>query len=418
MIVVVGVSHRTAPVAVREQLAVTADELEATDRDLADRFGAAVVLSTCNRTEIYVHCQRSDDGPGAIAHHFVARKGFQLAGGEHPMFALVEGEAVRHLLRVACGVDSMILGEAQILGQVREAFTVATEVQAIDPVISRLFHAAITTGRRARAQTSIGRYAVSISTAAVDLLRKELGGLEGRSVLIVSAGQAGKLAARALRATGARLTIVSRTMDRAEALAGSVGGVVVPWEELPAALTAADGAVCATGAADPPLTAPLVRAALAGRGGRRLVLVDIAVPRDVEVGVHRLPGVRLFDIDDLNRVSEANVQLREREVARVEAIVEREAARYAGWLHAREVVPTIAALRQRAEAIRRAELEQTLARISGLSEEDRQRIEALTTAIVKKMLHLPIVRLKDQERGRQLVSSVHTLFDLPPVEGA
>lgn len=409
---VVGVSHRTAPVEVRERFAVGAAELPALLAELRTRFGAAVVLSTCNRTEVYT----SGGGPREPA--TVVRLLSQNRGVPHEryrdvFFALEHQEAVRHLFRVACGIDSMVLGEVEILGQVRAALAAATEAGSLDAVTSRLFHAALAVGRRARSETDISRHAASVSSTSVALARQVLGDLSSHSVLVVSAGQAGKLVAKTLVSAGvSRVRVTNRNPARALEVAAELGGAAVPFERLAEAVAESDIVITSTGAPSFLIGAEMVRPAAAARNGRPLVLIDLAVPRDVDPAVRELPQVRLFDIDDLEAAARSNLQRREREVGRVEAVIEEEVERFARWWDSLDVVPTIAALRQRAEQTRRAELARSLARLPRLTAEERQRVEALTRALMKKLLHDPISRLRDPALGRSYTEAARELFGL------
>ncbi|HEY8490118.1 MAG TPA: glutamyl-tRNA reductase [Dehalococcoidia bacterium] len=420
-IVLAGISHKTAPIEIRERLAFGAAELPRALAALRERFGGGVVLSTCNRTEIYV-AGRDGAVRGADLLAFLEEaKGVPVFEHADRFYIHHEAEAVRHLCRVAAGIDSMVLGEAQILGQVREAFLAAHRHGALDRTLSRLFHTAVAAGKRARNQTGIARYAVSVSSAGVSLARQVLGDLASSTVLVVSAGEAGKLAARALAGSGvSRVLVTNRSYARAVQVAEDLGGEPVRFQRLAWAMAQADMVITATGADHYLFSPAFVAEAMGSRGDRPLLLIDLAVPRDVDPAVRDLPGVRLFDIDDLQAVSEANLREREREARKAEAIVQEEADRFLGWWRAQAAVPTIAALRGRAEAVRRAELAKTFRRMPDLTEEQRQRIDALTAAIVKKLLHNPIALLKGAEADSPYVDAVRTLFrldDEPPRDG-
>ncbi len=409
---VVGISYKTAPVEVRERFAFGADELPGALSRLGQEFESAAILSTCNRTEAYVTASQ-----GVKDARPVLRVLAELKGAREPnldAFYVYNGsQAARHLFRVAAGVESMVLGEAEILGQVRTAFAAATAAGTFDALLSRLFHSAIRVGRRARSQTDIGRHAVSISSTAVSLARRTLGDLDSRSVLVVSAGEAGKLTARNLVERGAsRILVTSRTFERAVQLAADLGGTAIPFEELGEALARSDIVITSTGAQGFLIGRGLMAEVVAQREGRPLLLIDIAVPRDVDPAVRELPHVHLYDIDDLRAVSEENLEAREREVEKVEALVEEEMARFSEWWRSRAVIPTVASLRERAERIRREEVARTLRRLPDLSEEERLRVAAMASAIVKKLLHAPIARLKSSGDGERHASAVRELFDL------
>ena len=406
-ITLVGISHKTAPVAVRERVAFGAEELPSA----LPRFGGgAVLLSTCNRTEVYLAA------PHAISAGPVIALLRELKGEDgvpdDAFYHLTGRDAARQLFRVAAGIESMVLGESEILGQVRAAFTAASAANTHNAVLSRLFHAAVRVGRRARSQTEIGRHAVSISSTAVALARRTLGDLSCRTVLVVSAGEAGKLAARSLAESGAsRLLVTSRSARRARALAADLGGEPVPFEPLGQAMAEADIVISSSAAPRFLIARQEVAQAISQRDGRPLLLIDIAVPRDVEPAVRELPQVHLYDIDDLQALVEQNMGARRREVANVERIVEEELGRFGEWLRARGVVPTVAALRARADAVRQGEVARTFKRLRDLTPQQRDRMEAMANALVKKLLHDPIACLKGDD-GERYVAAARELFGL------
>ena len=407
----VGLNHRTAPVEEREKVAFSAEDLPDALNRLHAELGNAVVISTCNRTELYATTAGGAHEADRLLDALAACKGAQL----HPRltYFLSHDEAVRHMFRVACGIDSMVLGESQILGQVRDAMSAATQAGSLNGVLSRLLHSALRVGKRARSQTNIGRYAVSVSSAAVALARQTVGTLDGKTVLVISAGSTGELAANSLAESGAeRILVTNRTPQRAAALARKIGGEAVPFSRLPRALAVSDIVISGTGAGEFVLRPETVAPAAADRNGNDLLLLDVAVPRDIDPAVRELSGVRLFDIDDIEAVSRANLRGRRREVLRVEAHVEDEVEEFMNWWRSLDVVPVIAALRERAEEIRDRELERTLRRLPGLDDEQRDRIEAMTRAIVKKMLDRPIARLKDGADTGLYMEALEDLFEV------
>jgi glutamyl-tRNA reductase len=406
-ITLVGINHHTAPVAVRERFAFAPEELPA----VLPRFGGpAVLLSTCNRTEVYLAVHHPI-APASVVALLRELRGHAGAPDE-AFYDRRDLDAARHLFRVAAGIESMVLGESEILGQVRNAFAAATAANAHNAVLSELFHSAIRVGRRARSETGIGRHAVSVSSTAVALARRTLGELASRTVLVVSAGEAGKLAARSLADHGAsRVLVTNRTPGRARALAVELGGEPVAFGKLVPALAEADIVISSSAAPDYLIGPDEVAGAVARRDGRPLLMIDIAVPRDVDPAVREFPQVHLYDIDDLQALVEDGRNARARELSKVETIVDGAVARFAEWMRARGVVPTVAALRERAEALRAAELERTLRRLRGLSPEQRQAVEALTGSLVKKLLHDPIGRLKGQD-GERYVAAVRELYAL------
>ncbi|MBI5284845.1 MAG: glutamyl-tRNA reductase [Chloroflexi bacterium] len=408
---VVGISHKTAPVAVREHFAFSADELPELLSRLGARYAGAAVLSTCNRTEVYVASARGIADPRPVAALLSELKG-DLAMEGAPFFALTGRDAARHLFRVAAGIESMVIGESEVLGQVRAAFTASTAAGTHTPALSRLFHTAIRVGRKSRAQTHIGRGTMSVSSTAVALARSTLGDLSDKTALVVSAGEAGKLTARTLAGSGvSRMLVTNRNAARAAELAAELGGSTVPFEELASALAQADIVITSTAAPRFLIDRPLVETAMLGRATRPLLLIDIAVPRDVDPAVREVPGVHLHDIDGLQAVAQQNLRMRRGELVQAEAIVEEDVRRYGDWLRSLEVVPTVASLRSQAEAVRLAELERTLAKTK-MSAADRKRVEAMTNAIVKKLLHRPISRLKKPGEGERHLPSARALFGL------
>lgn len=407
----VGISHKTAPVAVREHYAFTADELPELLAQLGERYGGAAVLSTCNRTEIYIASPRGISDPRPIVALIAETKG-ELPMEGAPFFALPSKEAARHLFRVAAGVESMVIGESEILGQVRGAFTAATAAGTHTPALSRLFHTAIRVGRKVRTQTGIGRHSVSVSSTAVQLARRTPGDVSDKTVLVIGTGEAGQLTAGNLNGVGVgRMLVTSRNPERTADLAHALGGSAIVYAERAAAIAEADIVISSTAAQDFVIDRAMVQQAMATRAGRPLLLIDIAVPRDIDPTAGALPGVTLYDIDALQTVVEQNMQLRRAELSAAEAIVEEGVTKFGEWLRSLEVVPTVASLRARADAVRLAELERTLSKTT-MSATDRKRVEAMTSALVKKLLHSPIARLKTPGEGDRYVEAARALFDL------
>jgi glutamyl-tRNA reductase len=416
----VGVSHHEAPLELRERLAIPRARLgEALDR-LAEHAIEGVLLSTCNRTELYAAVGHQGSGLRALARFLSEVSG---VGDQELMKCLRtywQEAAVRHLFRVAAGLESMIVGEGQILGQVREAYEAAAGRRSVGPLVARLFDRALVVGKRARTETGVARSAVSVSQAAVELARRAQGGLDQATLLLIGTGKMGQLAARSVRERGAgRVILMNRTPGRASALVEQLGGEAWPLARLATGLAAADIVITSAASERYLITSERVAAVLPSRGDRPLLIVDIAVPRNVEPAVAGLAGVQLYNVDDLREVCAANLEERGREAARVEAIIEDELVKYLRWWQAREVAPTIAALVRKAETIRQDELSRTLGRLGALSERDVNAINAMTRAIVSKMLHAPIVGLKERGAGmdgRHYVHAVRELFDLPSVE--
>jgi glutamyl-tRNA reductase len=392
----VGLSHRTAPVDVRERVDFARQGLGSALAALAgEGIGSeAVVLATCNRAEVYLVAD-SESAEESMARFISAYHEVEHASIAGHLYRHKGADVARHLFRVAAGLDSLVVGEPQILGQVKAAYSVAHEGRFTGAVTNRLFHAAFSAGKRVRSETGLAEGAVSVSYAAIGLAQKILGDLEDLHVLILGAGEMAKLTGLHLQAQHVKtVTIVSRTLQAAEDLARQLGGCALPWNDLEPALAAADIVVTATGASEPVLSRRLVEQAVRRRRNRPLFLIDIAVPRDVEPSVGDIEQVFLYNIDDLQSIVRENLTRRSAELAHAEAIVEEEVTRFVSWLQSRDVVPTVVALRQRFEAVRRAELERLAPKLSGLTPEARARVDDVTRLIVEKLLLIPTEQLK------------------------
>ncbi|HEX2103446.1 MAG TPA: glutamyl-tRNA reductase, partial [Solirubrobacteraceae bacterium] len=392
----VGITHRNAPLAMRERLTFPPARAAALLRGLvaSGDVDEAVVVSTCNRTELYV---AAADPPAAerAALRALARRAGLSSAALRPWVSRHDGlAAVRHLFEVAAGLQSMILGEAQILGQLRRAHELARAEGACGPVLDRLLRDAVGAGRRARAATGIGRSGVSVSSAAVELARATLGSLADRRVLLVGAGESSELTARALAGHGVRVVhVANRGHERAVALARRYGAAV-PFAALEDELVRADLVLSATASADAVIDRDAVARAMARRGGRRLVLFDLAVPRDVDAAVRSIPGVTLLDLDDIERRIAANRSARRRELEPARAVVRAEAERFERWRAAREAAPTVAALQGAGEAIVRDLLAANAPHWEALTAADRARVEAMARAVARRLLHAPTLALR------------------------
>jgi len=390
-IFLVGLSHKSAPIAVRERVALTGDALKAALGELKamDGVAEALVVSTCNRVEVFVQAE----GEEPARRFFTARSE---EAGDH-LYEKRGVEAIRHLFRVASSLDSMVVGEQQILGQVKEAYGLASAAAVAGSYFSRLCNRAFATAKRVRTETDIGRGATSMSQVAVELVEKIFGSLEGRSILLVGAGKMGALSAKALAVLGAdRILVTNRSPERGLALAEQVGGTFRTWEELDRLLVEADVVIVSTGAPTFVLTRDMVRAAMKKRHTRSLCLIDLAVPRNVDPACADLGEVYAYDVDDMEKVVESTHEARKGEALRAEAIVEAEVMAFAKEREARAALPVLAQLRRRAETIARAEAERTLAQVGGkLDEKGRRSVEAMAQAIVNKLLHGPTSRLKE-----------------------
>jgi glutamyl-tRNA reductase len=408
-LVLVGTSHHRAPVALRERVALDGPAAAQAASELAERTAEAVCLSTCNRTELYVASADADAAEREALRTLTDLGGEEIAAA---LYRLRDEAAALHLFRVAAGLDSLVPGEGEILGQVRHAY----EQGQVGPFLDRLFRQALHAGRKVRAQTAIGESPSSISSAAAALAQQVFGDLHGRTMLLIGAGKVSELAARNLRSRGATIAFVAnRSVGRAEELARRVGSEARPLEEIEAALDGADVVVSSTSAPGFVLSREQVARTLARRKGRPLLLVDLAVPRDLDPAIHELPGCYLYDIDDLQAVVTETLAGRRREADAAEEIVAAEADRFRAWQASLDVVPAIASLRARAEEIRAGELEKVESRLERLSEAERRAIESMTTQIVNKLLHLPTIRMKQAATaadGVVYAETVRHLFGL------
>jgi glutamyl-tRNA reductase len=397
-LLLVGISHRTAPVELRERVDFQARGVADTLRALALRGSAreAVVVSTCNRAELYVACDDADATRQDLVHFVSDFNGVAAVDIAPHVYDVTGLDVARHLFRVAAGLDSLVMGEPQILGQVKDAHTVATDAHTSGAVLNRLFHASFAVGKRVRTETGLGSGAVSVSYAAVALARKIFGDLGGRSVAVIGAGEMGKLTALHMKSQDVKhVTIVSRTMAHAARTAEAIGGAsAAPWEELDAVLGASDIVITATGAAAPILTKAHIDAIMRPRRNRPLFIIDIAMPRDVEAAAGEIEQVFLYNIDDLQATVRENLARRASEVARAETIVDEEVEKFGGWFRSRGAIPTVVALRERFEAIRIAELQRLDFKLSSLPPEARARVDEITHLIVEKLLLTPTEQLK------------------------
>lgn len=395
---VVGLNHRTAPLRIRERVAFTRSELKDGLAALEESAGPGVILSTCNRTEVYSVAPDARTHRDRLLQFFMRYRSVDKEELSPCLYTYQHEEAVRHLLRVVSGLDSMIVGESQVLGQVRDAYGMAVSHGHVDGVLSKLFHHALRVGKRARSETGIGRNALSISHAAVKLASESVGDLRRSRVMVVGAGEAGKLVAQALGKRGAgKIIVVNRTLERARELAGQLGAEAAPMSSLQALLRSVNMVVSSTDAQGVVLSLDVMKRAMATRNGTRILVIDIAVPRDVDPRVADLDNVSLYDLDDLRSVSEADHAARQSEVARVEEMIDWETAQFMGWWNGLEAAPVIAALTRQAETLRRRELDKTLRRMPWLSAQEIDQIEAFSGALVKKMLHQPIVAIKEAQ---------------------
>lgn len=430
-LILVGLNHRTAPVELREQFALSGCglpmALESMNTACLSTGGAAspgsklheaVIVSTCNRLEIYAVVGGSAENGWSAVEAFLSELQGVPRETLSPHVYRLEGEqAAWHLMRVAAGLDSMILGEPQILGQVTQAHGSAQATNTTGPILSHLFTQAIHAGKRARTETDISRHTTSVSHAAAQLAQEKLGDLTGTCVLVIGAGEAAELAAQALQMHGAPdITCINRTFGRAQALAEKVGGQALSWYSLDEVLVRADVIVSATGAPHTIMRHGDLADILPQRNQRPLVIIDIAVPRDIEESVGTLPDVYYYDVDDLEATRDDNLAQREAAVPAVEAIVSEETAIFMDWLSGREVAPVIAGLRRKANALAGEEVAQALNRLGeDISPREQEIVNRLARRIVNKLLHEPTVRLKEQAangNGYTYAHAIRELFDL------
>ncbi len=413
-LMVFGLSYRTAPLAVRERLAVGEEQVPADLRGLVQDAGLheGVLLSTCNRVELVATSDDPEKSAQAALAYFNARVAPEQVDG--CVYRYVGQDAARHLFRVTSGLDSMVLGEPQILGQVKEAFAVAQRTGTVGTLLGRSFERGFSVAKRVRTETGVAAGNVSVSSIACDLAEKIFGELTGRRVLIVGAGKMSEVAARSLTSRGARLFVVNRSPERAQALAEACGGQARPLEALATELAEADVVISSTAKQDYIITYELMQGVCKMRRHKPIFLIDIAVPRDIDPRVDSLRNVFLYDMDDLQKVSRENMAARERAVVTAEQMIDAELAELERWLRSVELTPTIVALRERVRGLLHAELEKTLSKL-GVPDKDRRQLEAMCEAMANKLLHQPLTALKQAQTdhaGVELVEAVQRLFQL------
>jgi glutamyl-tRNA reductase len=415
-LIVVGLNHKTAPIEIRERLAFLEDGMEKA-LSQAKSFSTLkenMIVSTCNRVEIYAAARETESAIFDLKKFISQYHGLPLSEFEKSLYFLTGEEAVKHIFRVAASLDSMVLGEPQILGQIKSAYNLATEAKTSGLILHRLLHRAFHVAKRVRTETKIGNSAVSVSFVAVELAKKIFGTLEKKIVLLIGAGEMCELAARHLLSNGVeKVLVTNRTFERAFALAREFRGEALPMEEILRGLRMADIVISSTGSPQYLLRRDPILKVMRDRKQRPIFFIDIAVPRDIEPSVNDIENVYLYDLDDLQEVVNANIQDREKEAAKAEAIVQEEVVKFVGWYQGLEVTPTIKALREKFEEIRKKELEKTLSLHPELSEKERQSLEALTSAIVNKILHTPftLLRQTNEEAMAELyLDSLRALF--------
>jgi glutamyl-tRNA reductase len=417
-IVLIGMNHKTAPLDIRERLQLACGEGEKPLTELMrlPEVQEAVYLATCNRVEVLARVADDRQAVEGLK-SFIYRQGnLGVAEMERCLYVYRDLEAIRHLFRVTASLDSMIMGEPQILGQMKEAYRLAVDHRATGVLLNRLIHHAFRVAKRVRTETGIAGNAVSVSYAAVELAKKIFGDFKGKTILLIGAGEMSELAARHLIRRGAgRIMIANRTYARAEEMATMFLGVPVAFDRLPEVLPEVDIVITSTGAPGYILSGEMVASALRRRRNRLLFLIDIAVPRDIDPAAGEIENVYLYNIDNLQDVVDANREVRRAEAMKAEEIVAEEVTAFETWFNALEVVPTIVALREKMEGIKRGELEKSASWLRNLNEEDKNRIEILTASVVNKILHDLMTGLKEESRERDalpFVAAIRRLFNL------
>ncbi len=422
-IVIVGLNHKTAPVEVRERLAFPADTIGHALREAvaAEGVSEGVILSTCNRVEVCALAEDGRRGAEAVERFLSSFHGMPPETFSPHLYRLAGDDAVRHLFRVASSLDSMVLGEPQILGQVKDAYAWACDHKAIGPVLDKFFTKAFSVAKRVRTETRVANSAVSVSYAAVELAKKILGNLSDNTVMLIGAGEMCELAARHLLSAGARgLLVTNRTFERAVRLASDFDGTPVRFEDLSVHLKRADIVISSTGSPRFVLTRADIEEVLRVRKNRPMFFIDMAVPRDIDPDANEVANVYVYDIDDLNNVIVTNLEERQREAEKADGIVAAEVQAFRRWLDAQQVTPTIVSLRRKFEEIRESEVGKALSALGDADPRTRKVVESLASAIVNKALHSPIASLKRESDGRgpaDKIAVVREIFDLPEEGG-
>ncbi len=418
-IVVVGLSHKSAPVEIREKVAFPASELAAPLQQMLalPSISEGLILSTCNRVELYAVCTRVEAGIVELRQFIAGYHGLSSAELNPHLYDLAGDAALRHVLRVAASLDSMVVGEPQILGQLKAAYGYASEFKSSGIILNRFLHKAFSAAKRVRTETKIASHAVSISFAAVELARKIFDSFEDKTVMLIGAGEMCELAARHFINNGvARVLVTNRTFSRAEKLADEFNGQAIPFESFADELQRVDIVLSSTGAPGYVLSARQLKTLSRERRYRPMFLIDIAVPRDIDPATNKLDNFYLYDVDDLQGVVQANIKERQKEAAKAEKIVDEEVGQFQGWLATLGVKPTIVALRGQVEELRRSELNKVLAQLGHLDDRDKQAIEAFSSALINKILHQPTSVLRQASLGPEgngYIDAVRMLFGLP-----
>jgi len=421
-ILCIGLNHETAPVSVREKLALKDEVLLETMEWLKSQPGIqeTLILSTCNRVEFYLITKKADFKKSQILQNLFAHQlGLEGEQWERFLYQYTYHKAISHLFSVTSGMDSMVIGEPQITGQVKDAYNKALKQNAVGPIMNRLLHKSFFVSKRVRTETELASWAVSVSYVAVELAKKIFADLEDRIALLAGAGEMAELSAQHLSSHGIfKILVASRTLENAQKLAQTFQGKAIPLDSLAKAMTDVDILISSMAAPDYILNAETIREIMRARKQKPVFIIDMAVPRNIDPAVNNLENVYLYDMDDLQTVLETNLAERKKELKKATVIVQEEVKDFLSWLNTLDLVPTIVSLRDRAEQIRSQEINKALAMLkTSLSDKERQTIEAMSKAIVNKMLHDPINQLKEAEkRGDEarLVDALHRLFCLKP----
>jgi len=420
-LIVIGLNHKTAPIEIRERLAFPEERIENALSQVKSlpSLKENMIVSTCNRVEIYAAVREAEKAIIDLKEFLSHYHGLPLKDFDKSLYLLIGEEAVRHIFRVASSLDSMVVGEPQILGQIKSAYNVAVEAKTSGLILHRLLHRAFHVAKRVRTETKIGNSAVSVSFVAVELAKKIFGSLERRTVLLIGAGEMCELAARHLASGGIeKVLVTNRTYERAMALAQEFRGEPIPFEEMNRGLRMVDIVISATDSPQFLLHHEQVAKVMKDRKQKPIFFIDIADPRDIEPRVGDIENVYLYNIDDLQKVANDNIQNREKEAEKAETIVQDEVVKFVNWYQALEVTPTIVALRKKFEEIRNKELAKTFSIHPGLSDKEKQSLEALTSAIINKILHEPLTLLKHKDEDAMAdfyLDALRTLFELPSI---
>ncbi|MCK5237166.1 MAG: glutamyl-tRNA reductase [Deltaproteobacteria bacterium] len=421
-LILVGLNHKSAPVEIREKLSYDSESLSSSLKDLISNYGVSegVILSTCNRVEIIGVVDDLTKGAWEIKKFMAESRSIAFDELEEHLYVHTGEDAVRHIFRVSCGLDSMVMGEPQILGQVKDAYAEAIHHKSAGVIINRLYHKAFNVAKKVRTETKIGASAVSISFAAVELARKIFQDLSGKRVMLVGAGEMAELAAKHLLNSGVEdIIVANRTLERAEKLAGEFGGKAVLFSDFASHLKDTDIVIASTASPKFIIKPDDLKSALKVRGAKPMFFIDISVPRNIDPRINDLDSVYLYDIDDLQEVIAANLKEREKEAAEAEKLILGEIDTFYTWVKSLDVVPTIVALRENLDKIRKNELEKALSQLNGLSEKDKKVIDSMTSAIVNKVMHRPVKHLKGNASGVDsdfFVAAVRKLFDLGDIK--